>query len=69
MELDHSYISDEGLKYLANIHTLILQNNFPSKCNILQIKITDLGMQYLSGIHTLILGYGCNISNIGLSYL
>jgi hypothetical protein len=53
-------ISDKGLKYLGNCHTLIF-----GRCD----KITDNGVKYLGKCNTLDLSLCENITTVGYSYL
>ena len=63
LSLDLSYcyeITDEGIKYLSHVHTLILNG-----CR----KITDEGIKYLCNLHTLHLGYVDQITDEGIKHL
>src|SRR5439155_451490 len=55
-----SIITDEGLEYLKDVHTVDL-----TYCN----KITDKGLEYLKGVHTINLHLCNKITDKRLEYL
>ena len=60
IDCSNSIITDGGLEYLKDVHTINLCG-----CN----KITDKGLEYLKDVHTIYL-YGRNkITDKGLEYL
>jgi hypothetical protein len=53
-------ITNNGLKYIPNIHTLNLRNNK---------NITDYDLKYIKNIYTLNLYWNENITDNGLKYI